>query len=79
MFPDFQPYLMGRMVVQIENVTVLEDNHIRFDFLGKDSIRYENEVAVHPKVHKLVHQFCKCKDSKGNSAFPLAAPFSQYL
>lgn len=56
----------GRAAAQVENVEVLEDNHIKFDFLGKDSIRYENEVAVHPKVHSLVRQFCKTtKDNKG--------------
>jgi hypothetical protein len=25
-------------------------NHIKFDFLGKDSIKYENTVEVHKKV-----------------------------
>ena len=43
----------------MENVEVMGDNHIRFDFLGKDSIRYENEVAVHPRVHALVKDFCR--------------------
>ena len=42
----------------------MEDCHIKFDFLGKDSIRYENEVQVHPRVHELVREFCR-KDSKG--------------
>ena len=49
---------------QVENVEVMEDCHIKFDFLGKDSIRYENEVQVHPRVHELVREFCR-KDSKG--------------
>ena len=56
---------MGRAVFQVENVEVLEDNHIKFDFLGKDSIRYENEVEVHPKVHKLVQHFRTCKEKTG--------------
>ncbi|EIE23767.1 DNA topoisomerase I [Coccomyxa subellipsoidea C-169] len=56
---------VGCCTLKVENVEVLEDNHIKFDFLGKDSIRYENEVAVHPKVHSLVRQFCKTtKDNK---------------
>ena len=33
-------------------------DHIKFDFLGKDSIRYENEVVVHPKVYALIKKFC---------------------
>ena len=47
----------------------MEDCHIKFDFLGKDSIRYENEVQVHPRVHELVREFCR-KDSKGNRERP---------
>ena len=50
----------------MENVECLANNHIKFDFLGKDSIRYENEVAVRPKVWQLVKQFCK-GDSKGGA------------
>ena len=37
----------------------LEGDHIKFDFLGKDSIRYENEVKAHPKVWRLVEKFCR--------------------
>lgn len=59
--------LTGLLPMQVENVEVLEDNHLRFDFLGKDSIRYENEVAVHPKVHSLVRTFC-AKDAANKSA-----------
>ena len=43
----------------------MDDFHIKFDFLGKDSIRYENEVQVHPRVYELVKEFCR-KDEKGN-------------
>lgn len=43
----------------------MEDFHIKFDFLGKDSIRYENKVQVHPRVYELVKEFCR-KDEKGN-------------
>lgn len=42
-------------------------NHIKFDFLGKDSIRYENEVEVDGQVWKLVKQFCS-KTEKGKGA-----------
>jgi len=30
----------------VENVECIAPNHIKFDFLGKDSIRYENTVEV---------------------------------
>lgn len=32
--------------LQVENVECAPPNHIKFDFLGKDSIRYENTVDV---------------------------------
>ena len=44
--------------VQVENVECMPGDHIKFDFLGKDSIRYENEVVVHPKVYALIQKFC---------------------
>lgn len=53
-------------VWQVENVECMAGDHIKFDFLGKDSIRYENEVVVHPKVHKLIEKFCRqTSDNKG--------------
>ncbi len=57
----------------MENVEVMGDNHIRFDFLGKDSIRYENVVAVHPTVHALVKDFCRHRGD-GTRARPLGFP-----
>lgn len=39
-------------------------NHIKFDFLGKDSIRYENTVDVEAKVYKAVEQFTRT-DARG--------------
>lgn len=45
--------------VQVENVECMPGDHIKFDFLGKDSIRYENEVVVHPKVYALIQKFCQ--------------------
>lgn len=48
----------------------MEDNHIKFDFLGKDSIRYENEVQVSQRVYELVQEFCR-KDEKGKRESPI--------
>lgn len=52
--------------VQVENVSLVEDNKVKFDFLGKDSIRYENIVEVHPKVYKNLEKFRRI-DSMGKS------------
>ena len=48
----------------------MEDNHIKFDFLGKDSIRYENEVQVNQRVYELVQEFCR-KDGQGKRESPV--------
>ena len=37
---------------------MVEGNRIKFDFLGKDSMRYENEVEVHPTVFQRMKSFC---------------------
>lgn len=58
----------NRLALQVENVECMEEpaNHIKFDFLGKDSIRYENQVEVDPRVWELVQQFCsKTGSGKG--------------
>lgn len=39
-------------------------NQIKFDFLGKDSIRYENTVEVHVKVFNNIERF-RSIDAKG--------------
>ena len=68
----------------MENVECLEGDHIKFDFLGKDSIRYENEVVVHPKVHQLVKKFCqqtsdkKCEQSPASIILADAAVLLVY-
>lgn len=52
----------------MENVTLLEDNHLQFDFLGKDSIRYFNEVPVDERVYAAIGDFKKGK-SGGDDLF----------
>ena len=60
--------------MQVGNVECVAPDHIKFDFLGKDSMRYENETAVHPKVFQLMQQFCK-----GVHGCPLTFPASRHL
>jgi DNA topoisomerase I len=52
---------VGCCSLRLEHITLLEDNQVKFDFLGKDSIRYENTVTVDPKVHKNLKIFMKNK------------------
>lgn len=44
--------------MQVSNIECVAPDRIKFDFLGKDSMRYENETAVHPKVFELMKRFC---------------------
>lgn len=55
--------------LQVENVECKSDgeNHITFDFLGKDSIKYFNTVKVEPRVFQLVKDFCRGEGRKGTA------------
>jgi DNA topoisomerase-1 len=46
-------------MLQVENVECIPPNHLKFDFLGKDSIRYENTVDVDQRVYRNVGQFMR--------------------
>ena len=39
------------------------DNVVEFDFLGKDSIRYNNKVAVDKRVYKNLKLFMENKNA----------------
>eukprot|EP00192_Tetraselmis_astigmatica_P007703 CAMPEP_0117652114 /NCGR_PEP_ID=MMETSP0804-20121206/2455_1 /TAXON_ID=1074897 /ORGANISM="Tetraselmis astigmatica, Strain CCMP880" /LENGTH=709 /DNA_ID=CAMNT_0005458141 /DNA_START=460 /DNA_END=2586 /DNA_ORIENTATION=- len=55
---------VGCCNLKVENVELMENLHIKFDFLGKDSIRYENEVQVEEYIYKNVAKFKKKFGSK---------------
>ena len=63
------------MLWQVENVECIEPSSIKFDFLGKDSVPYENTVEVKPLVFRNVRRWIK-KDAAGGSE-PLE-PFQPY-
>ncbi|KAL4854832.1 DNA topoisomerase 1 beta [Chlorella vulgaris] len=48
---------VGCCTLKVDNVECIAPNHIRFDFLGKDSIRYENTVEVEEKVFENISLF----------------------
>ncbi|KAG1662684.1 hypothetical protein FOA52_014610 [Chlamydomonas sp. UWO 241] len=50
---------VGCCTLKCENVEMVSPNKIKFDFLGKDSIKYENTVEVHEKVYAAVEKFKK--------------------
>lgn len=66
---DDEADTVGCCTLKVENVECIPPNHIKFDFLGKDSIRYENTVDVEVKVYKAVEQFTRT-DSRGKRKGP---------
>jgi DNA topoisomerase-1 len=75
---------VGCCSIRVEHVKFKKDPKIELDFLGKDSIRYQNEVDVETKVYKLIKTFAKGK-KEGDNLFDRVNPtilnnmFHQYL
>ena len=60
---------VGCCNLKVSDVDVLPGHKVKFDFLGKDSIRYENVVDVEPRVAALVAAF-RVRDGKGKAKGP---------
>ncbi len=52
---------VGVCSLRVEHIQLLDDNFISLDFLGKDSIRYQNKVKVHEYIYKSLIFFIKNK------------------
>ncbi|KAK1434403.1 hypothetical protein QVD17_00143 [Tagetes erecta] len=61
---DDEADTVGCCTLKVENVEPKPPNILKFDFLGKDSIRYQNEVEVELPVFKAIQHFRTGK--KGN-------------
>lgn len=59
----------GCCSLKFEHVTLLPDNKVIFDFLGKDSIRFFQEVEVIPQVFKNLKIFKKPPKGDGDEIF----------
>lgn len=55
---------VGCCSLRVEHIKFLDNNVIEFDFLGKDSIRYLNEVVVEQPVYRNLQLFSEGKNSK---------------
>lgn len=52
---------VGCCSLRVEHLSLKPGNIVKFDFLGKDSIRYVNEVEVLPEVFALLERFMRGK------------------
>ena len=52
---------VGVCSLRVEHIELLEDFFIKLDFLGKDSIRYQNKVKINEYVYKCLITFIKNK------------------
>ncbi|KAK7725962.1 DNA topoisomerase 1 [Botryosphaeria dothidea] len=60
---------VGCCSLKYENVTLKPPNKVVFDFLGKDSIRFYDEVEVDPQVFKNLKIFKKAPKKDGDEIF----------
>ncbi|CAG8602219.1 21701_t:CDS:10, partial [Racocetra persica] len=60
---------VGCCSLRPEHVTLIPPNTVRFDFLGKDSIRYINTVEVEDQVFRNLSIFMKGKDEPEDLIF----------
>jgi DNA topoisomerase-1 len=71
---------VGVTSLRVEHLTLLDNNTIKLDFLGKDSVRYCKKVNVHTNVYNNLKLFIKDK-SKKEELFDLitSASLNEYL
>lgn len=70
---------VGCCSLKFEHVTLKPPNRVIFDFLGKDSIRFYDEVEVDPQVFKNLKIFKKSPKKEGDEIFDrLTVRYSHY-
>ena len=71
---------VGVTSLRVEHINLLENNEIKLDFLGKDSVRYCKKINVHIQVYKNLQEFTNSKNKK-DDLFDLisASTLNDYL
>lgn len=71
---------VGVCSLRVEHIKFMDDYKIGLDFLGKDSVRYQNTVKIDPEVFNVLLGFTKDK-LKSDDLFDLINPqmLNQYL
>ena len=77
---DDEADTVGVCSLRVEHINFLSDNKIELDFLGKDSVRYQNTVKIDPDVYNVLIKLVKNK-KKSDDLFELINPqmLNQYL
>ena len=57
---------VGVTSLRVEHVTLLDNNKIKLDFLGKDSVRYVKELEVNELIYNNIKEFIQNKDKYDN-------------
>ena len=65
---DDEADTVGVISLRVEHIDNFDDNEIKLDFLGKDSVRYVRKVKVDPIIYKNILEFKNNKD-KGDDIF----------
>jgi DNA topoisomerase-1 len=48
---------VGATTLRPEHVTIIDDTHVKFDFLGKDSVQWAKDVELDPNAVKNLREF----------------------
>ena len=66
---------VGVSSLRVEHITLMDNNTIKLDFLGKDSVRFFKKINVISKVYNNLIEFSKDK-SKKDDLFEIITPTS---
>ena len=71
---------VGVTSLRVEHIVLLDNNKIKLDFLGKDSVRYNRTLEVEPQVYKNIKEFTENK-KQTDQLFDLINPndINKYL
>ena len=61
---DDEADTVGCCSLRVEHIKLEDSSKITLDFLGKDSMRYQNTVEVDPLVHQNIRKFLKGKNKE---------------
>jgi len=70
---DDEADTVGVCSLRVEHISFLDGSKIKFDFLGKDSVRYVNTVKIDDNVYSTIMSFTKDK-KKSDDLFELINP-----